>query len=131
MAPITKFPLRTWLLLSTLPALGIGTILWFLADAVPACTITEHTRLTAPDQNFDLVTFSRACGEDTPANTQAALLPPGDAVPDDVASFLSVGAAADFTPRWTGPNALELTLPPGAHLYRHDDTVAGVTVTYR
>lgn len=131
MASTTKFPLRAWLLFTTLPALVIGGALWLLADAVPGCSVTEHQRLPAPDGKFDLVTFSRACGEDTPANTQAALLPPDDAIPDDVVSFLSVGATTDFAARWIAADALEMTLPADAHLYRHDDAVAGVTVTYR
>lgn len=131
MSSNSKFPLRALLLLTTAPAVVIGALLWFLADTVPSCAVTEQKRLPSPDGAFDLVTFSRTCNEDTPANTQAALLPSGAPIPDDVASFLSVGAATDFSPQWLSQQALEMTLPPDATLYRHDDTVAGVTVTYR
>ena len=131
MSRYKKLPLTMLLALTTLPALMIGTVLWFVADIFPACTITEQSRLAAPDGAFDLVTFSRVCGEDTPPNTQAALLPPGATVPDDVASFVSVGASTDFAPRWTAGQALELSLPADAQIFRNDDTVAGVAVTYR
>lgn len=131
MSRYKKLPLPVLIALTTLPALMIGTVLWFLADVFPACSITEKSRLTAPDGAFDLVTFSRNCGDDTPANTQAALVPPGDIVPDDAASFLSIAAASDLSPRWTADKALELSLPAEAHIFRNDDTVAGVAVTYR
>lgn len=131
MSKYKKLPLPVMVALTTLPALMIGTVLWFIADIFPACSITEKSRLAAPNGDFDLVTFSRSCGDDTPENTQAALLPPGEEVPDDAASFLSVGAATDFAPEWTGEKTLALSLPADALVYRQDDAVAGVTVTYR
>ena len=131
MSSIARFPLRAWLAFTTAPAIVIGGGLWLLAEAIPACVVTEQSRLPAPDGAFDLVTFSRLCGDDTPANSQAALLPPGEAIPEDVASFLSVAADTDFASRWTAADRLEMTLPSGVRLYRHDDGVAGVTVTYR
>ncbi len=33
--------------------------------------------------------------------------------------------------RWTAGQALELSLPADAQIFRNDDTVAGVAVTYR
>ena len=58
--PKTKMPVPILLALTLGPALMIGSTLWVVNDLVPACTITEAQRLTAPDDQFDLVTFSRS-----------------------------------------------------------------------
>ncbi|MFD2646794.1 hypothetical protein ACFSX5_03190 [Devosia albogilva] len=129
--PAIRFPLPALILMTTLPAAMIGATLWVVSDLVPACTITEETRSTAPDGQFDLVTFSRRCGDDTPANIQAALVPPGEPIPDDAASFFSLAADADLQPRWDAYGNVELTLPEGAEPLRQDDTVAGINVVYR
>ncbi|WP_152662502.1 hypothetical protein [Devosia soli] len=116
--------------MTALPALLIGATLWMVAGLVPACTVSERERLTSPNAAFDVVIFSRDCGN-TEANTQAALVPPGEEVPFDAASFYSVGVDADLSPRWISVSALELTTPSGQKPYRSDETVAGVSVTYR
>ncbi|WP_193335030.1 hypothetical protein [Devosia beringensis] len=126
-----KFRLRNLLVLTTLPALAIGGLLWAVAGLLPSCGATENARVTAPDQRFDLVVFSRSCGPDSGPNTQAALLPVGDPVPEDATSFVSIGADADLAPRWDGFGNIEITIPPGAEIYRQDDAVAGVAVIYR
>lgn len=131
MAATNKFPLRTFVLLTALPAALIGGGLWYLSSLLPSCTIAEQARLTSPDSQFDLVVFSRDCGTSTGPNTQAALLPAGDAMPEDGASFASIGMAADLAARWDGFGNIELSLPPGAEIYRQDDAVAGVAVIYR
>lgn len=123
-------PLAILLALTVGPAIAIGTTLWFVNDLVPECVLTEASRQTAPDGQYDLVTFSRACGETAP-NIQAALVPPGEAVPFDAASFLSIAADADLAPRWTTDGEVELTLPANAEILRQDRTVAGVAVIYR
>lgn len=130
MTQYKKFPLPLLIALTTLPALMVGMALWFIADTYPDCSITEKSRLTAPDGAFDLVTFSRSCGDSTPVNTQAALVPPGETVPEDAASFLSVGLAIEFAPQWTGDKTLSISVPADAPLFRQDDTVADVAVTY-
>lgn len=131
MAATNTFPLRLFLLLTAVPAVLVGGGLWYLAGLLPSCGATEQARLIAPDERFDLVVFSRSCGADTGPNTQAVLLPAGDAIPDDASSFLSIGAEADLAPRWDGFGNIELTIPPGAKIYRQDDTVAGIAVIYR
>ena len=123
-------PLPVLLALTVGPALIIGMTLWFVTGLVPECIIAEQERLTAPSGEFDLVTFSRACG-DTEPNMQAALVPAGEEVAFDAASFVSVGAAADLAPRWDAYGNIELTLPADVTIYRQDDAVAGVTVIYR
>ena len=131
MASTGKFGFRTLIILTTLPALAVGGLLWALTGLLPSCSTTEHARLTAPDRAYDLVVFSRSCGPDTGHNTQAALLPVGDDVPEDAASFVSIAADADLAPRWDGFGNIELTIPGGTKIYRQDETVAGVAVIYR
>lgn len=131
MAATNRFPLRTFLLLTAFPAMLIGGGLWYLSGLLPSCTINEQARLTSPDSQFDLLIFSRDCGSSTGPNTQAALVPAGDVMPEDAASFASVGAAADLAPRWDGFGNIELTLPAGAEIYRNDEAVAGIAVIYR
>ena len=126
-----KFPLRTLLALTTIPALLVGGLLWYASSLLPSCQTTQHARLPSPDSAFDLVIFSRDCGATTGANTQAALIPNGDSLPDDAASFLSIGATADLAPRWSTPTSITLTIPPGAQIYRQDESVAGIAVIYR
>lgn len=128
--PKTKMPVPILLALTIGPALMIGSTLWVVNDLVPACTITEAQRLTSPDDQFDLVTFSRSCG-DTPANVQAALVPPGEAVPFDAASFVSVAAAADLAPAWNADGSIGITLPKDAEILRQDPNVAGIAISYR
>src|SRR5690606_16919723 len=55
--PAIRFPLPALILMTTLPAAMIGATLWLVSDLVPACTLSEETRSTAPDGQFDLVTF--------------------------------------------------------------------------
>jgi hypothetical protein len=131
LAATNRFPLRTFLLLTAFPAMLIGGGLWYLSGLLPSCTINEQARLTSPDSQFDLLIFSRDCGSSTGPNTQAALVPAGDVMPEDAASFASVGAAADLAPRWDGFGNIELTLPAGAEIYRNDEAVAGIAVIYR
>ena len=126
-----KMPLPILLALTTLPALMIGATLWLLADLFPGCTITERQRLTSPDQQFDLVVFSRTCGEDTEDNRQAALVPPGESVPEDATSFFAAATSADLTGKWIDKDNLALAVPAGADIRREDKSVAGVTVSYR
>lgn len=128
--PQTKMPPAILLALTIGPALAIGMTLWFVNDLLPECVVSEHQRLTAPDSQFDLVTFSRACGP-TDANIQATLVPPGEEVPFDAASFASVGSNADLEPGWDADGNIELTLPQGAEIFRRDDSVAGINVIYR
>lgn len=130
MPSTTKMPVAVLLALTLGPALAIGTTLWFVADLVPECIVTESQRLTSPDRQFDLVIFSRKCG-DTGPNTQAALVPTAEEIPFDAASFYSVDVTADLTPRWLSPTAIELTAPADAAALRDDASVAGVTVTYK
>ncbi len=52
-------------------------------------------------------------------------------MPEDAASFLSIGAKAQLAPRWDGFGNIELSVPADAPVYRQDDGVAGVTVIYR
>lgn len=126
-----RFPLRAFILFTTVPAAIVGGLLFYLSTLLPECGIVENERLPSPDGTYDLVVFSRDCGATTTANTQAALIPLGDTLPDDAASFFSVGAAADLDPRWDGFGNIELSAPAGANIYRQDDAVAGVSVIYR
>ncbi|MCS6758898.1 MAG: hypothetical protein MO852_07635 [Candidatus Devosia euplotis] len=98
---------------------------------LPSCSTRLQARLASPDQRFDLVVFSRSCGADTSPNTQAALIPAGDDLPEDAASFVSIGADADLAPRWDGFGNIELAIPDAAKIYRQDDTVAGIAIIYR
>lgn len=129
-ASTNKFPLRIFLLLTAVPAVLVGGGLWYLSGLLPSCSIDQQARLTSPDSQFDLVIFSRNCGATTGPNTQAAIIPAGDDLPEDAASFLSIGVAADLAPRWDGFGNIELAIPQGAEIYRQDDTVAGIAVVY-
>ena len=131
MPSVQKFPLRLFLLLTALPALLVGSVLWYLSSLVPACNLAISNRMTAPDGRFDLVIFSRDCGTATGPNSQAALIPAGDDLPEDATSFVSIGAIVDLAPRWDGFGNIELTIPEDAEVYRQDDEVAGIAVIYR
>ena len=131
MPSVQKFPLRLFLLLTALPALLVGSVLWYLSGLVPTCNLAISNRLTAPDGQFDLVVFSRDCGTATGPNSQAALIPPGDELPEDATSFASIGAIADLASRWDGFGNIELTIPEDVEVYRQDDEVAGIAVIYR
>ena len=128
--PRAKMPVPVLLAFTLLPAIAIGATLWIVGDLVPACTIEERERLTSPDQQFDLVIFSRDCG-DTAPNTQAALVPPGEEIPFDAASFFSVGSDAELSAQWLAADSIEIARPAGAEVFRDDASVAGVTVTYK
>ncbi|WP_137152776.1 hypothetical protein [Devosia sp. FKR38] len=131
MAQSNAFRFRSLVLLATLPALLVGGALWALSAVVPACVVDEHARLTSPDARYDLLVFSRACGGDTSPNTQAALIPSGDSLPDDAASFLVIAQAVGLDASWTDASAIAITIAPGADIRRQDAEVAGVAVTYR
>jgi hypothetical protein len=128
--PQIKMPVPVLLALTLGPAAVIGATLWIVSDMVPTCSITEFQRMPAPDGQFDLVTFTRTCG-DTPENMQAAVVPLREMVPYDAASFVSVLAAADLEPRWSDAGTIEITLPDNAEILRQDGTVAGIDVVYR
>jgi len=114
------------LALAVVPGLLVGAVLWFLVGLVPECANSVTQTLASPDGSRQLVVFSGACG----ANTEAAILPVGQALADDAAGFLSIEGTHGLDPRWDGFGNLELTLPPDAEIHRQDDP-AGVTVIYR
>ena len=128
--PKANMPVAVLIALTAGPALAIGITLWVVNDMVPACVVTEAQRLTAPDGECDLVTFSRACSE-TPPNIQAVLVPPGEEVPFDAASFVSVAETTELTPRWIDEGQIEIALPQTGQVLRQDETVAGIEVVYR
>lgn len=130
MARTSSLPLPALLLLTLGPAAMIGSTLWLVSSMVPECVVSESQRLPAPDESFDLVIFSRDCG-DTAPNTQAALVPHGEEVPFDAASFVSVAAETEMAPRWDAYGNIELSLPEGIEMLRRDENVAGVTVIYQ
>lgn len=131
MARRNRSSLPLFIALTAGPALIVGAGLWYFAGTLPSCQIVLAERLTSPDARFDLVTFSRECGASVGPNTQAALVPVGNAVPDDATSFLSIGATADLSPRWDAFGNIELSVPSDVDVYRNDDSVAGITVIYR
>lgn len=126
----STLPMPVLLILTLGPAAFIGATLWMVSALVPACSVAERQRLPAPDESFDLVVFARDCG-DTAPNTQAALVPHGEEVPFDAASFVSLAVEADLSPRWEAYGNIELTLPEGAEVLRQDENVAGVSVIYQ
>jgi hypothetical protein len=130
MAASNAFRFRSMVLLLTLPALLVGAALWILGSLVPGCSVDEQARLGSPDGRFDLVIFSRSCGPSTAPNTQAALLPLGDDVPDDAASFLIIGEKVTLSARWNTPASLQIALPLPTDIRRQDASVAGIAVTY-
>ncbi len=127
--PQIKMPLQVLVILTVAPALLVGATLWMANSLVPACTVEELSRLPSPEQQFDLVTVSRDCG-DSPPNAQATLVPPGEEVPFDAASFFSSATDRPITPRWMGARQIELAVPQGAQVLRQDDAVAGISITY-
>ena len=128
--PQTKMPVPVLLILTLAPAALIGATLWIISDIVPTCSINEIQRMPSPDAQFDLVTFTRTCG-DTPENMQAAVVPLGELVPYDAASFVSVLAATALEPRWSDTGTVEITLPKDAEILRQDPSGAGIDVVYR
>ncbi|KKB85957.1 hypothetical protein VW29_04965 [Devosia limi DSM 17137] len=114
------------LALALVPGLLVGALLWFLVGLVPECGNNVTQTVAAPDGSRQLVVFSGACG----ANTEAAILPVGQALANDATGFLSVEGNHDLDPRWDGFGNLELTLPPDAQIHRQDQP-AGVTIIYR
>ncbi len=109
----------------------VGGVLWYFAGTLPGCSIDVAERLPSPDGRFNLVVFSRACGGSDGPNTQAALIPAGEDLPEDAASFVSIGMRAELEPRWTSASTIELSVPRQARIYRQDESVAGVGVAYR
>ncbi|MCS6762480.1 MAG: hypothetical protein MO846_11400 [Candidatus Devosia symbiotica] len=105
-----QFRFCNLVLFTMLPALLVGGLLSVAAGYLLSCSTHELARLTAPDQAFDLVIFSRSCGVDSGPNTQMTLILPDDSIPEDAASFLSIGAYTDLAPRWADANTVELTL---------------------
>lgn len=128
--PKMKMPPAVLAALTLGPALAIGMTLWFVNDLLPECVVTEHQRVTSPDDKFDLVVFSRACGP-TPPNTQAALVPPGEAVQFDAASFYSVAVDANLAAAWDEDGRITIDAPEAVEPLRQDSAVAGVTVIYQ
>ena len=126
-----KMPATTWLSLTVVPALIVGGILWFAADSIPGCTNVEQRRLPSPSGALELVVFTRDCNTDAPDNTQAALIRPGQTLPDDAEGFLALSGDRDLEPAWTSDTALSLTLPHGIEIWRQATTVETVSIDYR
>lgn len=131
MAPINRFPAAAFLALTTIPALLVGGTLWWLSTLIPGCEATETARLPSPDRAFDLVVYSSDCGSYAAPNSQAALIPLGDTLPEDASSFAAIAGSTALVARWDGQGAIELVLPPSAEVHRRDDAVAGIAVRYR
>lgn len=123
-------PLATTVLLA-LPLLVIAFMIWALTGLFPSCSISEHERIASPDDRHDIVVFSRSCGASTPPNSQAALVPHGEALGADTGSFISIGQAGNLAPRWDAYGNIELTLPETVEIFAQADSVAGISVIYR
>lgn len=129
MARSSRMPVAVLLALTLGPAIAIAATLWFVTDLIPQCVITENQRLTSPDGQYDLVIFSRDCGN-TEANSQAALVPAGQEVPFDAASFASIGTNEPMRARWDAYDNIELHIPVDSEIYRLDENVAGINTVY-
>ncbi|HEY4548062.1 MAG TPA: hypothetical protein VIG90_16780 [Pedomonas sp.] len=98
-------------------------------------------RSLSPNGDYSAVVFRRDCGATTGFSTQISILGP-DETPDEGGNvfvaddnhgtatlLLMSGPWADA--QWLGPRHLLVRYAPGARIFRKEERVEGVTVTFK
>lgn len=111
-----------------------------LSGCADACQNTILSSTTSPDGERHAVLFMRDCGATTDFSTQVSIL--RDEAPPAGAGnlFTADGGSASAPPTdhggpwaevvWQGPRRLLVRYDSMAEVYKQQDQVAGVTVTY-
>jgi len=111
-----------------------------LSGCADACQNTILSSTASPDGERHAVLFMRDCGATTDFSTQASILR-DEALPTGAGNlFIADGGSASAPPTdhggpwaevvWQGPRRLLVRYDSMAEVYKQQDQVAGVTVTY-
>ena len=113
-----------------------------LLTACEPCANTVLQTVPDPSQRMQAVVFQRDCGATTGFSTQVSILPAGTQLPDDGGNAFvadaAPGAAPVYTARspevtvqWLAPGHLEVRHDPGVRIFRSEEQVDGVRITYQ
>ena len=103
-----------------------------LISTFDSCDTRVERSIASPDGKKVAVVFHRDCGATVDFNTHVSLVPVGK-----VFSFqgyppaYSGSGEATLPVSWLASNKLQIVLPRGEKIYRHDRAVDGVTMVYR
>jgi len=112
-----------------------------LVAAYEPCTNTVLQTVPDPTQRMQAVVFQRDCGATTGFSTQLSILPAGASLPNNSGNAFVVDAATDDVPahtargpevtvQWLAPDHLQVRHDPGVRIFRSEQQVEGVRVTY-
>jgi len=104
--------------------------------ACSPCKNEKSAEYKSPDGAWKVVTFERGCGATVGPNLQVSLLPSSKPLPHESGNTLVIdsnhGASAlqYIYVDWTSNNAVRITYPSNARVFKQEKRVGSVDVTY-
>lgn len=128
-----KMRAKSCLLLSLI--LGLALLVtngWWAYRSFTDCAVFPYHEEVSADGQRAIMLLYKSCGATAPFTTQAVLQSPDQPFrPRDYVPFLVTHGLHELQIRWLGDARIEIQLPRGEKVYRHDEKVRGVTIVYR
>ena len=111
----------------------LTAIVVLLSGCSGLCSNTVQQRIASLDGKLEAVAFIRDCGATTTASAQISIVDQDERVSGTGNALTTelVGAGDGLGVRWLGPDHVEISLPPDAEVFRRNEAVSGVRITYR
>ncbi|WP_345294512.1 hypothetical protein [Luteimonas vadosa] len=85
---------------------------------------------TSPSGTLKAIVFHRNCGATTGFNTQVSIISVSGSLPDSAGNALIIDGSAPLQLQWRSESALHLAGLGSADIFKQEDSVAGVSVSY-
>jgi len=114
----------------------ILAVSFLMAAACHPCENEEPAEYKSPDGAWKVVAFERGCGATVGPNVQMSLLPSSKPLPNEAGNTFVIdsnhGASAlqYIYVDWTSNNAVRITYPSNARVFKQEKRVGSVDVTY-
>ncbi len=102
------------------------------------CNNRIADQVVSPDGTLQAVTFERDCGATTDYSTHISIVALGNSPLSTGNALIVSGGTSrenwhgvEATARWSGPNALDVTLAADSEIFFEQHSVEGVEITYR
>ena len=111
----------------------LTAIVVLLSGCSGLCSNTVQQRIASLDGKLEAVAFIRDCGATTTASAQISIVDQDERVSGTGNALTTelVGAGDGLGVRWLGPDHVEISLPPDAEVFRRNEAVSGVRISYR
>jgi hypothetical protein len=97
------------------------------------CANVVRASIPSPNGSKSVVVFRQECGATVPYNTQASIVPIGEAPsPGKHSAFFVTSGTPELLVTWIGDSAVEIALiPGGGHVFRSEPNASDVKIVYK